>query len=392
MTRPSVFLIMQALLACALHPTVGILTTRSTSPQMSESRRSFVGTLASALTAAPLAATANGMPASTLLRATPEHLAYHAEDATRLTALLQAAVPQQPGARMLKLLQRPTEIDVTISGGGLKGYYLLGARHVIASRPELVVKRYSGTSAGAWTAMFMATELSSADWLATYTLTAEAARRAVEEGKSAPLLMEAYREEVWPWLKTVLPPDAHARCSGRLHVTVTSMEKLRPTPMVISKFESNEELFEACVASSCVPLITQRGMGTRYQDRHCFDGLFSGESIPTFDDEIRPQLVFNLMRIPYSRAAMVRAVDPSIEGLVVSGALQTARFLDGRRGDPRFEVVSWQSATSAPARPGGALPSSDEVEQDMDVDEPWVEQVDEVVPSADERSWDGNWV
>ena len=107
---------------------------------------------------------------------------------------------------MLRQLRaKPTEIDVTISGGGLKGYYLLGARHVLESRPDLVVKRYSGTSAGAWTAMFMATELSSADWLATYTLTAEAARRAEEQGRAAPRLMEAYREEVWPWLKTVLP-------------------------------------------------------------------------------------------------------------------------------------------------------------------------------------------
>ena len=109
----------------------------------------------------------------------------------------------------------------------------------------------------------------------------------------------------------------------------------------------------ACVASSCVPLITQRGLGTRYQDRKCFDGLFSGESIPTFSDDARPQLVFDLRKIPYSRAAMVRAVDPSIEGLVVSGALQTARFLDGRRGDPEFEVLSWQGS-----RPKGGAPSS----------------------------------
>ena len=104
--------------------------------------------------------------------------------ATRLKALLQAAVPQPQGAALrLRQLRTPwprrrTEVDVVVSGGGLKGYFLLGARHAIAKRPDLVVTRYSGTSAGAWTAMFMATGLSSADWLATYTLTAEAARRA----------------------------------------------------------------------------------------------------------------------------------------------------------------------------------------------------------------------
>ena len=215
--------------------TVG-MAARSGSPQMHESRRAFVGTLASAVAAKSLPAVADGasLPdVQAALHATPADLAHHAEDSARLTALLDAAAPRS-GAEFLRqraLLRSPTEIDVTISGGGLKGYYLLGARHAIVGRPNLVVKRYSGTSAGAWTAMFMATGLSTADWLATYTLTAEAARRGLEQGKTAPLLMEAYREEVWPWLKTVMPPDAHKRCSGRLHVTITSVEKLKPTPM-----------------------------------------------------------------------------------------------------------------------------------------------------------------
>ena len=104
-------------------------------------------------------------------------------------------------------------------------------------------------------------------------------------------------------------------------------------PLVVSQFESNEDLFEACVASSCVPLVTQRGVGTIYQDKRVFDGLFSGENIPYFSDDVRPQLVFDLGKVPYSRRALVHAVDPSIEGLAVSGALQTDRFLDGRRGN-----------------------------------------------------------
>ena len=41
--------------------------------------------------------------------------------------------------------------------------------------------------------MFMATDLSSADWLRTYTLTAAVARKAATRGKAAPALMEAVR-------------------------------------------------------------------------------------------------------------------------------------------------------------------------------------------------------
>ena len=281
-------------------------------------------------------------------------LPHHSDDAHRLEKLLKAAVPanrlQRVGSRLARG-RAPKEVDVVVSGGGLKGYFLLGARHAIASRDDIVVRRYSGTSAGAWTAMFMATELSSADWLATYGLTAEAARAAAADGKGSPRLMEAYRDYVWPWLQTVLPDDAYERCSGRLHVTVTRLERsgviMKPRPMVVSEFGSNQELFEACVASSCVPGVTQRGVGSVFQEKRTFDGLFSGKNVPCFTDGARPQLVFNLRRIPYSMPAVVSPIDPSIEGLAVSGALQTTRFLDGRRGNPKFEVVSWRGLDEA---------------------------------------------
>ena len=42
----------------------------------------------------------------------------------------------------------------------------------------------------------------------------------------------------------------------------------------------------------------------------------------------RPQLVFDLRRIPYARTVMVLPVDPAIEAMAVSSALQTSRFLD----------------------------------------------------------------
>ena len=152
--------------------------------------------------------------------------------------------------------------------------------------------------------------------------------------------MEAYRESVWPWLKTVLPPDAYKRCSGRLFITLTKMNNLKLVPVVVSDFSSNEELFEACVASSCVPKVTQKGIGSFFKGEKCFDGLFSN-NIPVFIDKVRPQLVFDLGKIPISLQTLVKPTDPCIEAMAVSGALQTARFLEGRRGDPRMEPLSW---------------------------------------------------
>lgn len=187
---------------------------------------------------------------------------HHKEDAARLEELLQVTIAP-PGTHRLprlpkaagRVLTPPVCIDVVISGGALRGYFMLGARHAIESRADLEVQRYSGTSAGAWTAMFMATGLSSADWLRTYTLTAAVARKAAKRGRKAPALMEAYRENLWPWLQTILPADAHEKCSGRLFVTITTLDQRGLQKLTVSQFDSNQDLFEACAASSCVPMV-----------------------------------------------------------------------------------------------------------------------------------------
>jgi hypothetical protein len=190
--------------------------------------------------------------------------------------------------------------------------------------------------------LFMATGLSSSDWLLSYTLTARVAQQARAQGKAEPALMEAYREKLWPWLSTVLPADAHKKCSGRLFVTISTLTRTGPRPLIVSHFESNQELFEACATSSSIPMVTQKGFGSNFKNTRGFDGLFT-HNVPVFNDGVRPQLIFDLGKVQYSLSALVRPSDPCIEALAVSGALQTRRFLDGRRGgDEKTQVVSWK--------------------------------------------------
>ena len=50
-------------------------------------------------------------------------------------------------------LPRNTEIDLVLSGGGLRGYYVCGAYVVLSAliaSHGLKIKRFAGTSAGAW--------------------------------------------------------------------------------------------------------------------------------------------------------------------------------------------------------------------------------------------------
>ena len=87
--------------------------------------------------------------------------------------------------------------------------------------------------------------------------------------------------------------------------------------------------------------MTTKRFGARFRGKLGFDGLFS-DNIPLFTDHVRPQLVFDLGKVQYALSALVQATDPCIEALAVSGAIQTQRFLSGRRGDPNTEVLSWK--------------------------------------------------
>ena len=62
-----------------------------------------------------------------------------------------------------KLNKGISDIDVVISGGGLRGYYVTGASvilHKVLKENNIRIARYAGTSCGAWCAAFMAMGLS----------------------------------------------------------------------------------------------------------------------------------------------------------------------------------------------------------------------------------------
>jgi hypothetical protein len=72
----------------------------------------------------------------------------------------------------------------------------------------------------------------------------------------------------------VLPgPDTYQHCSGKLHVTITQVS---PTfikrALIISDFESNEDLASAVCASCYIPLWSNLGLTTRFRETRAVDG------------------------------------------------------------------------------------------------------------------------
>jgi hypothetical protein len=68
------------------------------------------------------------------------------------------------------------EIDIVVSGGGLKGYFVTGCSHILKSelkKQNIGIRRVAGASAGAWCGLFMLTDFSTTNWIETYYLCQE---------------------------------------------------------------------------------------------------------------------------------------------------------------------------------------------------------------------------
>lgn len=79
---------------------------------------------------------------------------------------------------------RSTDVDVVISGGGLKGYYVCGCIAVLQHQfnaHKINIARVSGASAGAWSAMFICCGLSTTLWIESYHRLTENPNKTIHE-------------------------------------------------------------------------------------------------------------------------------------------------------------------------------------------------------------------
>lgn len=81
-------------------------------------------------------------------------------------------------------------------------------------------------------------------------------------------------------LEKVLPEDAHLKCNGKLHVSLTRVRDGKN--VIISEFSSRDELMQVIQCSSWIPLFSgilpPMVRGVRYMD-----GGFS-DNLPTLDE------------------------------------------------------------------------------------------------------------
>lgn len=169
-------------------------------------------------------------------------------------------------------------MNLSFAGCGFLGIYHVGVACCFRKyAPHLLLNKISGASAGAIAACCLICDLPIGEMTSDVLQVAiEARSRSL--GAFSPsfsihrLLLEG--------LEKFLPDDAHIRVSGKLHISLTRVHDGKN--VVVSQFDSREELIQALLASAFIPffsgLIPPKFKGVRYMD-----GGYS-DNLPTLDE------------------------------------------------------------------------------------------------------------
>ncbi|XP_047003674.1 patatin-like phospholipase domain-containing protein 2 [Schistocerca americana] len=172
-----------------------------------------------------------------------------------------------------------SKMNLSFAGCGFLGIYHIGVAVCFKKFvPHVLLNKISGASAGAIAACALLCELPIGE-ITTDVLRVVQEARKKTLGPFNPsfnvqnLLLEG--------LDKVLPEDAHLRVNGKLHISLTRVYDRKN--VIVSQFNSKEDLMQALLASSFVPvfsgLLPPRFHGIRYMD-----GGFS-DNLPTLDED-----------------------------------------------------------------------------------------------------------
>ena len=162
---------------------------------------------------------------------------------------------------------------ISISPGGLKGFYELGVLSYIKDNYDMDKYIFSGASAGAWNALFMCYKNDTKQFvyhLLDYKLTQ------INNIKELKYFLK------YKMISSYSNDDFDLR---RLFIGVTTLKEFRPVTNIFSDFNSLEDAINCCIASSHIPLVTG-GLTNRYHDMYTFDGGFSKYPYLNFTENV----------------------------------------------------------------------------------------------------------
>ncbi|KAH8245497.1 hypothetical protein KR032_010925, partial [Drosophila birchii] len=156
--------------------------------------------------------------------------------------------------------------SLSFAGCGFLGIYHVGVAVCLRQHaPQLLLERFAGASAGALAACWLICDLPlegmAGDFLRVVQETRRHSLGAFSPWFNLPeCLLEGMHRR--------LPPDAHQRVNGRLHISLTRVSDRQN--VVMSEFSSRQELLQALMCSCFIPglsgLVPPQIRGVRYMD------------------------------------------------------------------------------------------------------------------------------
>jgi len=151
---------------------------------------------------------------------------------------------------------------VSISPGGLKGFYIMGVVTFIKENYNLDPFIFSGASAGAWNALFMVFKREPI----------EVVTNIIDDSvKKAASISELEHIMKYKLLTNYKTEDFDLK---RLFIGITTFSNFKVNTNIFSDFDDLEDALNCCIASSHIPLVTG-GITNKYHNVYAFDGGFS---------------------------------------------------------------------------------------------------------------------
>lgn len=169
-------------------------------------------------------------------------------------------------------------MNLSFAGCGFLGIYHVGVAVAFKKyAPHLLLHRISGASAGSLAACCLLCDMPLGEMTSDFF-------RVVNEARSHSLGPFSPRFNIQTCLleglQKFLPPDAHERVNGKLHISLTRVYDGKN--VIVSQFNSREDLLQALLCACFIPvfsgLLPPRFHGVRYMD-----GAFS-DNLPTLDE------------------------------------------------------------------------------------------------------------
>jgi hypothetical protein len=151
---------------------------------------------------------------------------------------------------------------ISISPGGIKGFYMLGICKYIKKNYDLDNYIFSGASAGAWNSLLLCFKRDLEE------IQFSIMDKTIKKTNNLNELENLIKIKL---LNTYTTNDFDLR---RLFIGVTTIDNYRTNTTIFTGFDNLEDALNCCVASSHIPMITG-GLTNVYRNILSFDGGFS---------------------------------------------------------------------------------------------------------------------